>query len=106
MNRINDRGMIKWQPFDSLTNTKKLKHELQLKKVKVEMPILSDDQLLVLEENIKEAYYNKNYINIKYYFNGTILKKKVKIKSINYNLKSIILSDNTSIYYKQIISVD
>ena len=31
---MNDRGMIKWQPFDSLTNTKKMKHELQLKKEK------------------------------------------------------------------------
>ena len=106
MNKINDRGMIKWQPFDSLTNTRKLKHELQLKKVKVEMPILSDDQLNVIEENIKEAYFNKNYVNIKYYLNGAILKKKAKIKSINYNSKYIRLSDNTLIYYKQIISVD
>lgn len=103
---MNDRGMIKWQPFDSLTNTKKMKHELQLKKEKIEMPLLSDDQLSVIEENIKSAYYNKDYINIKYYLNGAIIKKKAKIKSINYNLKYIKLSDNTLIYYKQIISVD
>ena len=102
---MNDRGMIKWQPFDSLTNTKKMKHELELNKHKIQMPSLSDDQLQEIEENIKEAYYNKDYINIKYYFNGTIINKKIKIKYINYNLKQIILSDNTLVYYKQIISV-
>ncbi|MBR1416555.1 MAG: YolD-like family protein [Bacilli bacterium] len=104
-NKIHDRGMIKWQPFDSLTNTKQMKHKLELEKQKVSMPILSDDQLQLIENNIKESYYSKSYIKIYYYFNGTILNKKCKIKFIDYPKKQITISDNTIIYYKQIVEV-
>ena len=102
---MSDRGMKKWLPFDSLTNTNKMKHELSKKKSRIEMPILSEDQLEKIESIIKEAYFNKDYIIIYYYINGTILNKKIKIKSIDYNKKQIILSDNTNIYYKQIVNV-
>lgn len=105
MNDYKDRGMIKWQPFDSLTNFKKMKIDLQRKKNKKEMPILSEDQLVNIENIIKEAYFNKNKIKIYYYLNGAILNKEVKIKNIDYYKKQIILSDNTNIYYKQIINV-
>ena len=102
---MSDRGMKKWQPFDSLTNTNKMKHELSKNKQKVEMPILSEDQLIKLENKIKEAYFNKDLIKIYYYFSGSIINKEGKIKFIDYNKKQIILSDNTKLYYKQIIKV-
>ena len=103
---MSDRGMKKWLPFDSLTNTNKMKHDLAKKKTKVEMPILSEDQLIKLENKIKEAYFNKDIVKIYYYFSGNIINKEVKIKNIDYNKKQIILSDNTKLYYKQIIKVE
>lgn len=102
---MSDRGMKKWQPFDSLTNSNKMKNELSRNKLKVEMPILSEDQLNKLDQVIQEAFFNKNLIKIYYYFNGNILNKDIKIKSIDYNKKQIILSDNTKLYYKQIIKI-
>ena len=101
----NDRGMKKWQPFDSLTNTKKLKHELQLKKIKKEKPILSEDQLSRYEDIIKEAYFDQEIISISYFLNGEIFTKKNKIKKINNQQKQIILSDGYKIHYKQITNV-
>lgn len=102
---MNDRGMKKWAPFNSLTNTNKMKHDLNKQKISIKMPILSEDQLEKIDNNIKEAYYNKDIINIEYYLNGAIINKKGKIKLIDYNKKQIILSDNTKLYYKQIINV-
>ena len=58
MPEIHDRGMIKWQPFDSLLSTKKVAKEIINEKSKVAMPTLSEDQLLNIEEKVLEAYYN------------------------------------------------
>ena len=105
MSNYKDRGMIKYQPFDSLTNSYWMKKELQKNKNKITQPTLSEDQLEEIDMKIKEAYFNKDMIKIYYYFNGAILKKEIKIKLIDYNKKQIVLSDNTKIYYKQIVSV-
>ena len=103
---MNDRGMKKWAPFDSLTNTKKMKHELSMKKIKIEKPILSEDQLASIEEKIVEAFFNKDVIKIHYYYNNNILIRQEKIKAIDKNKKQIILSDNTKILFKQITNVE
>jgi len=103
---MSDRGMIKWQPFDSLTNSKKMKKEIAKNKIKKEMPILSEDQLEKINENIQEAYHNYSNIKITYYFNNNIIVKETKIKKIDFNLKQIILLDNTKLYYKQVINID
>ena len=103
---MSDRGMKKWLPFDSLTNTNRMKKELNKNKIKIEKPILSEDQLIKLETEIKEAFFNKDTIKIYYYFNNNILIKTVKIKSIDYNKKQIVLSDNTKLYSTQIIRID
>ena len=99
---MNDRGMKKWAPFDSLTNSKLMKEEISKKKQYIPMPSLSSDQLQVIEQNIIEAFYNKNDIKIYYYVNGKILNKIVKIIKLDYIKKNILLNDNTTIYYKQI----
>ena len=101
-----DRGMLKWQPFDSVMSGKKAVNEAYLKRQKIQIPILSEDQLNELNDLIKEAYYSNNTIKIHYFFSGNIIIKKAKIKNINYNKKQIILNDNTIIYYKQITKVE
>ena len=103
---MSDRGMKKWLPFDSLTDTNKMKHEISKKKIKIEKPILSEDQLNLIEEKILEAYFNKDVIKIYYYFNNNIIIRQEKIKSIDNNKKQIILSDNTKILFKQITNVE
>lgn len=103
---MSDRGMKKWLPFDSLTDTYDMKHEISKKKIKIEKPILSEDQLASIEEKILEAYFNKDVIKIYYYFNNNIIIRQEKIKSIDNTKKQIILSDNTKILFKQITNVE
>ena len=105
MNNYQDRKMMKWQPFDSLGNSALMKKELAKKKLKKEMPILSEDQLNKINTKIQEAYFNFSDIKITYFFNNNIITKRVKIKKIDYNLKQLILSDNTKLFYKQVIDV-
>ena len=105
MNSIHDRGMIKWQPFDSLTNSKKLCYDLLSSRNKVSMPILSEDQLQVLEDKVKESYYNKELILIEYYYNGDIKHKTTKIRYIDINKKQLICSDASIIYFRQLLKI-
>ena len=60
MPEIHDRGMVKWQPFDSLLSSKKVAREIIKEKNKVAMPTLSEDQLL----NIEEKYTKEDLIKI------------------------------------------
>lgn len=99
-----DRGIIKWQPFDSCYSTGKILKEIHNKKNSVKFPILSDDQLLILEEKVIDAYHLNNTINIEYYYNGNLFKINGKINSINYQQKKLCVNNNT-IYFKQIIKV-
>lgn len=103
---MSDRGMKKWLPFDSLTDTNKMKHDISKKKIKIEKPILSEDQLIRIDNIIKEAYFNKDKLKIYYYYSNNILTKEGKIKVIDYNKKQIVLSDNTKLYFQQIINVE
>ena len=40
-----DRGMIKWQPFNSVYSSKKMMNSILKEKSKKEMPILSSDEI-------------------------------------------------------------
>ena len=64
MLEIHDRGMVKWQPFDSLLSSKKVAREIIKEKNKVAMPTLSEDQLLNIEEKVLEAYYNGETVRL------------------------------------------
>ena|SRR5574344_820169 len=105
LNEIHDRGMIKWQPFDSLTSTKKMCYDILQNKNKIQIPILSEDQLIDLENNILKSYYNRDLVIINYYYDGKINTKEVKIKYLDKYKKQLILSDGSIIYFEQIINI-
>ena len=103
---MSDRKMMKWQPFDSLTNSKKMKHELALNKQKSSMPTLSQDQIESINENLSYAYSCKILIKVTYFYNYKILYKEAYIKKIDKINKKIIFDDNSNLYYNQIINID
>ena len=100
MPEIHDRGMIKWQPFDSLLSTKKVAKEIINEKSKVAMPTLSEDQLLNIEEKVLEAYYNGETIRLVYYRKGTYYTKTSLIKYIDKYKKQLILNDKINLFSK------
>lgn len=101
---MNDRGMIKWQPFNSVINTRKLVDNLEEKRNLVQRPILSEEQLDEINNKIFYAYYNKTKVSIKYYLGGHIYTKEGQINKIHIEQKYILLG-NHIIYFAQILSV-
>lgn len=100
-----DRGIIKWQPFDSCFNSKQIICDLENEKEKQNLPILSEDQLNVLEEEVINAYNLKQLINVQYYYNGDIKNINGQINFINFQKKEMFLN-NVGIYFKQIIKIE
>ena len=103
---MNDRKMKKWQPFDSLTNSAKMKHELALKKQKETMPTLSQDQVERINENLSNAYSNKILVKLTYFSNNKILKRDTFIKKIDLINKNIVINENITIPFKYVINID
>lgn len=103
---MSDRGIIKWQPFNSCFNGSDIIKDISKKKAKerIEFPTLSDDQLMVLEDKIKNAYYLKNKINITYYYDGEMKNLSGKINYFDYYNKKIYIN-NQEIYFRQIIKI-
>lgn len=99
-----DRGIIKWQPFDSCYSSEKILKDINNKKNRKILPILSEDQLHNLEEKIIDAYHLNDFINIEYFYNGRIININGKISSINLQDKKIYINNNI-IYFKQIINI-
>jgi len=88
-----DRGMIKWQPFNSCVSTQDMVKEIIKEKNKLELPILSDDQIKIIEEKVIDAFNLKIIIKIEYYYDGLIKKETGKIYSINWQQKKIYLNN-------------
>lgn len=99
-----DRGIIKWQPFDSCYSSTKILNDIYNKKNRKIFPILSEDQLFILEEKIIDAYHLNEVISIEYFYNGDILNIKGKINSLDYQNKKLYIN-NKLIYFKQIIKI-
>ena len=100
----NDRGMIKWAPFNSLMNGQNIVNSLVFEKGKVNKPSISEEEQKILEEKIIEAYYCQNMILITYYKEGFLLKTKAKVKKIDSIYKTIYLNNQTKLLFNQIFA--
>ncbi len=103
---MNNRQNIRWLPFESLFSTKEVIEELEQKKSLHTKPILSEDELELLEKQILEAYHTKSLVKISFYSQG---KEKSKIGFITAILKQqlqIYFSDHTSLYFEQILKLE
>lgn len=101
----NDRGMIKWAPFNSLINNYQIINDLSIERAKIKKPIISEEEQKLLEEKIIEAFYCQNTIIITYYKDGYLLKSKTKIKKIDSIYKTIYLTNNLKLLFKQILAI-
>lgn len=101
---MNDRGMIKWQPFNSVVSNKEILTTLLKEKSKQSKPEMSEEEINIIEKQIINAYYMQSITNITYYKNGYLLKIKGKIKKIDktYNL---IYLENIKLLFQQIINI-
>ena len=100
----NDRGIIKWQPFDSVISSKIILESLIKEKEKQTKPILSEEEIKEIEDKIIEAYYAEEIVTINFYQNGYIKTIKGKIKKIDHITKIIYLNE-TKLLFKQILAI-
>lgn len=101
---MNDRGMIKWQPFNSVISGKTIIESIQKEKSKLKKPIMSEEEINYLEKNIIDAYFMKENVNITYFQDGEILQVNGKIKKIDQIYKLVYL-DYKKLLFSQIINI-
>lgn len=102
---LKDRGIIKWQPFESLTQNKGVIDSILYEKSKIKKPILSLEQQQEIEEKLIEAFYEQIEITLKIYKNGYITSITAFILEINTTYKKITLENKDKILFNQIIEI-
>ena len=100
---MQDRGMIKWAPFNSVINSKYLVFEIEKEKNKIVKPTLSEEQLEVIENNILESLINQTPLLFKIYQGGFIKELKGIVIKVDTVKKSILLDNHKNLYFREII---
>lgn len=100
-----DRGVIKWAPFNSLVNQKYMIENIIKEKNKIKKPKLSQEQIEQNEKLLIEAFYEKIAINIEYYKEGFILRTTSIINHIDYTFQKIYLNNKKILLFSQIIKI-
>ena len=101
----NDRGIIKWLPFQSLVPNKEIIKKIKEEKNIIEKPLLSKEQQMDIENKLIEAFYEQINITLDYYLNGHIKTIKSKIINIDYVYKKITFEHNLILLFSQIIKI-
>jgi len=87
------RGMKKWRPFASMpeqyAGLNKILEDLNM----VERPLLSEEQLEMLNETIKEALHTKRYVYLTYFKKGEILTETATIHNVNLQRNILVYID-------------
>ncbi len=102
----NDRGIIKWLPFNSIVEEQKLIAEVIKNKSKIAKPNLSPEQLMENEAKILEAFFEEATVTVKYYKKGFLLKTTSKISHLNPISKQISLANKITLLFNQIIQIN
>ena len=103
---MNDRGMIKWQPFDSVYSSKELEQEILIKRSKISKPILTDEQKNNLEIDLFHAYHENIPAKITFFQSNRLFKITKRIIKIILINQKIIFDDASYIYFDQIVHID
>lgn len=102
---MSDRKMIKWQPFDSVMNSRSVVNELSYQKEEINMPVLSEEQLYEIQNNLLIGFECNVCVTIKFVKNNHICSVKDKIFKIDVHKKRIILENHSILYFNSIIEV-
>ncbi len=102
---ITNRGMLKWQPFNSVVSSTIMFDDVLKEKNKIKMPILSEDQKQELQDKIIESYNNQDIVKIKYYKDGRFYLIQGKITNIDENRHKIVINESFWVFFSQIVEI-
>ena len=98
---MNDRGIKKWNPFNSVVPSSELfKSNKPLKR-----PNPSESEITYFEELLKESLYTGQRICIKYINRNKIYEEEKIVKKIDSVNLNIFFLDNTKINFRQIYKI-
>ena len=97
------RGMVKWQPFNSILNYSDFDDILKSRN-KITKPIISKDRIIEIDYTIKEAIRDNLEISVKYFKYSSLKYIDGFINKVDTNEKYILVN-NTRIYFKDIINL-
>ncbi len=106
MDNYNDRGIIKWLPFDGLVGFYDLIKDLRYRLNKKEKPILSEDKLFLMDLTIKEAINSNKELLIDYYEDGYLKQFISFIYKVDLINRVVVLSNNHKITLDNIINLE
>jgi hypothetical protein len=95
----------KWNPFNAVAPGGYMVKEVMKEKNKVEMPILSDDQKMAIQERLFEAFNNQEMVNIRYFKGGNMYNIEGFIEKIDQNTRKIIINSDISVFFSQICEI-
>lgn len=98
---MNDRGIKKWAPFNSVVPSSELfKNDKPLA-----MPNLSESEISYFEELLKTSLYTGEKLLIKYIKRNKIFEEEKIVKKIDNIYLNITFLDNTKINFRQIYKI-
>lgn len=102
---MNNRGEIRWAPFQSILSVEDTMKELENKRNKTSKPILSTDELEQIERKMLNAFHTRSVIEVTYYYQGSFYKKRGVISHISKSDFKVYFLDHTSLYFEQFIEI-
>jgi len=82
-----DRGMVKWRAFASMPEQYIGLAKVLEDKLKVEQPLLSEDQVEQINQTLSEAIHNQKEVYLTYYKQGHCITETGRIEHINVHKK-------------------
>ena len=104
MNKYNDRGIIKWMPFNALSGFKEMTSNIVMNDTNV-FPDFFDDFLYTFNYEVRESFFNNVKIRIKFLKNGKIYSCESKVINIIEDKNLLILEGNNTIFFQDVIEI-
>ena len=95
----------KWNPFNAVAPGGMMVKDIMSEKEKIEKPILSEDQMMNLQEKIVESYNNQEFIKIKYFNGGRMYFTEGIIVKIDADAHKIVLNSGFAVFFSQIVEI-
>ncbi len=106
LNTYQDRGIIKWAAFDALNGFNSMLKEMKYRMGQTQKPILSEDELESLDQNLKQAMIEQTEMAVTYFENGYSKTTFGKIKKIDYENRLLVLTTYEKINANDILNID
>ncbi|MDY0276769.1 MAG: YolD-like family protein [Acholeplasma sp.] len=104
-NSYQDRGLMKWAPFDALVGHSELIAKRRYELNKKDKPELLEDALEEMNRNLFEAFNLNKAISISYFKDGYFYETYGNIKKIDHLKKTILLTTYETFNVSDIISL-